>query len=134
MPSEARLENFWILIVKNSKILKKKYAKRSEAKKIRKKLDRAPKWSILGPQNLGSGGWGGPPGPPPGSASEIPNPCFCMGQESEFKSVPVSVSCNVNEQWDRKITQKCFNKDVADSLVYSIIPITMREYIYFGRR
>ena len=33
MPSEARLENFWILIVKNSKILKKKYAERSEAKK-----------------------------------------------------------------------------------------------------
>ena len=35
MPSEARLENFWILIVKNSKILKKKYAEQSEAKKIR---------------------------------------------------------------------------------------------------
>ena len=33
MPSEARLENFWILIVKNSKILKKKHAERSEAKK-----------------------------------------------------------------------------------------------------
>ena len=64
MPSEARLENFWILIVKNSKILKKKYAERSEAKKIRKKLDRASKWSILGPQNLGSGGGPGPPGPP----------------------------------------------------------------------
>ena len=62
MPSEARLENFWIPIVKNTKILKKKYAKQSEAKKIRKKLDRAPKWSILGPQNLGSGGGG--PGPP----------------------------------------------------------------------
>ena len=70
MPSEARLENFWILIVKNSKIIKKKYAKRSEAKKIRKKLDRAPKCSILGPQNLGSGGGPGPRGPPPpGSAS-----------------------------------------------------------------
>ena len=47
MPSEARLENFRILILKNSKILKKKYAERSEAKKIRKNL-----LSILGPQNL----------------------------------------------------------------------------------
>ena len=50
---------------KNSKILKKKYAERSKAKKIRKKLDRAPKWSILGPQNLASGGGPGPLGPPP---------------------------------------------------------------------
>ena len=48
----------------NSKILKKKYAERSEAKKIWKKLDRAPKCSILGPQNLGSGGGPGPRGPP----------------------------------------------------------------------
>ena len=36
MPSEARLENFWMLIVKNSKILKKKYAKWSKAKKFGK--------------------------------------------------------------------------------------------------
>ena len=71
MPSEARLENVWILIVKNSKILKKKYAERSKAKKIRKKLDNAPNWSILGPQNLGPGGVPGPPAPPPpGSASD----------------------------------------------------------------
>ena len=41
----------------------------SEARQ--KKLDRAPKWSILGPQNLGSGGGPGPRGPPPGSASVI---------------------------------------------------------------
>ena len=36
-------------------------------KKIMEKLNRAQKCSILGPQNLGSGGTG-PPGPPPGSA------------------------------------------------------------------
>ena len=36
-------------------------------KKIMEKLNRAQKCSILGPQNLGSGG-PGPPGPPPGSA------------------------------------------------------------------
>ena len=34
-------------------------------KKIREKLNRAQKCSILGPQNLGSGGGPGPPGPPP---------------------------------------------------------------------
>ena len=33
MSSEVSQENFWILKVKNSKILKKKYAERSEAKK-----------------------------------------------------------------------------------------------------
>ena len=37
-------------------------------KKIVEKLNRAQKCSILGPQNLGSGGGPGPPGPPPGSA------------------------------------------------------------------
>ena len=39
-------------------------------KKIVEKLNRAQKCSILGPQNLGSGGGPGPPGPPPGSAPE----------------------------------------------------------------
>ena len=39
-------------------------------KKIMEKLNRAQKCSILGPQNLGSGG-PGPPGPPPGSAPEL---------------------------------------------------------------
>ena len=34
-------------------------------KKIVEKLNRAQKCSILGPQNLGSGGGPGPPGPPP---------------------------------------------------------------------
>ena len=33
-------------------------------------LNRAAKCSILGPQNLGSGGGPGPRGPPPGSAAE----------------------------------------------------------------
>ena len=65
MPSEARLENFWILIVRNSKILKKKYAERSEAKKIRKKLDRAPKMLNFGASKLGVREGPGPPGPPP---------------------------------------------------------------------
>ena len=37
-------------------------------KKIVEKLNRAQKCSILGPQNLGSGGGPGPRGPPPGSA------------------------------------------------------------------
>ena len=39
-------------------------------KKIMEKLNRAQKCSILGPQNLGSGGGGRAraPGPPPGSA------------------------------------------------------------------
>ena len=35
------------------------------------KLNRAAKCSILGPQNLGSGGGLGPRGPPPGSAAEL---------------------------------------------------------------
>ena len=39
-------------------------------KKIMEKLNRAQKCSILGPQNLGSRGGPGPPGPPPGSAPE----------------------------------------------------------------
>ena len=37
-------------------------------KKIMEKLNRAQKCSILGPQNLGSGGGLGPRGTPPGSA------------------------------------------------------------------
>ena len=37
-------------------------------KKIIEKLNRAPKCSILGPQNLGSRGDPGPRAPPPGSA------------------------------------------------------------------
>ena len=41
-------------------------------KKIMEKLNRAQKCSILGPQNLGSGGGPGPRGPPPGSAPAIP--------------------------------------------------------------
>ena len=41
------------------------------AKKIMEKLNRAQKCSILGPQNLGSGGGPGPPGPPPGSAPDF---------------------------------------------------------------
>ena len=50
--------------MKNSKIRKKLYAERSEAKKNTEKLKRALKSSILGPQNLGSGGGPGPQGPP----------------------------------------------------------------------
>ena len=42
-------------------------------KKIMEKLNRAQKCSILGPQNLGSGGGPGPRGPPPGSAPEDPS-------------------------------------------------------------
>ena len=38
----------------------KKYAERSEAKKKYIKIKRGPKSSILGPQNLGSGGGPGP--------------------------------------------------------------------------
>ena len=43
MPSEVRLDNFWIWIMKNSKILKKLNAKWSKAKKNMEKLDRAQK-------------------------------------------------------------------------------------------
>ena len=39
-------------------------------KKIMEKLNRAQKCSILGPQNLGSGGGARAPGAPPGSAPE----------------------------------------------------------------
>ena len=42
--------------MKNSKIRKQFYAERSEAKKNTEILKRALKTSILGPQNLGSGG------------------------------------------------------------------------------
>ena len=53
----------------------KKYAERSEAKKNTEKLKEGLKSSILGPQNLGSGG----PEPlgPPGSTSE-PVVVFCI--------------------------------------------------------
>ena len=53
-----------------SNILKKLYAERSKAKKIMEKLNRAQKCSILGPQNLGSGG-ARAPGAPPESAPEV---------------------------------------------------------------
>ena len=45
-------------------------AKRGK-KEIVKKLNRAQKCSILGPQNLGSGGGPGPRGPPNGSAPAV---------------------------------------------------------------
>ena len=41
MPSEVRMENFWIWTMKKQNI-KKYYAKQSEAKKIMEKLHRAP--------------------------------------------------------------------------------------------
>ena len=47
----------------------KKYAERSEAKKNTEKLKEGLKSSILGPQNLGSGGARAPRAPP-GSASD----------------------------------------------------------------
>ena len=52
MASEARLEKFWIQIMKYSQILMKKYAERSEAKKITEKFKEGLKSSILGPQTL----------------------------------------------------------------------------------
>ena len=42
-------------------------------KKIMEKLNRAQKCSILGPQNLGSGG-PGPPAPPGSAPERIPLP------------------------------------------------------------
>ena len=47
----------------------KKYAEQSEAKKNTEQLKEGLKSSILGPQNLGSGG-PGPLGSPAGSASD----------------------------------------------------------------
>ena len=49
--------------MKYGQIWMKKYAKRSEAKKNTEQLKEGLKSSILGPQNLGSGG-PGPLGPP----------------------------------------------------------------------
>ena len=60
MPSEVRLEKFWIQIMKYSQIWMKKYAEWSEGKKITEKLKEGLKSSILGPQNLGSGEGSGP--------------------------------------------------------------------------
>ena len=65
MPSKARLENIRVLIVKNSKILKKKYAEQSEAKKIRL----GPKMFNFGASKLGSKE--GAQGVPPGSATGV---------------------------------------------------------------
>ena len=65
MPSEARLENFSIWTLKKEHI-KEIICRAKRGKKIMEKLNRAQKCSILGPQNLGSGGARapGPPGPP----------------------------------------------------------------------
>ena len=41
---------------------------KARQKKVMEKLNRAQKCSILGPQNLGSGGGPGPRAPSPGSA------------------------------------------------------------------
>ena len=46
--------------MKYGQIWMKKYAKRSEAKKAPEQLKEGLKSSILGPQNLGSGGGPGP--------------------------------------------------------------------------
>ena len=71
MPSEARLENFSIWTMNKQHIKEIICRAKRGKKKIMEKLNRAQKCSILGPQNLGSGGGPGPPGPPPpGSAPE----------------------------------------------------------------
>ena len=51
--------------MKYGQIWMKKYAEPSEAKKKTEQLKEGLKSSILGPQNLGSGGRPGPLGPPP---------------------------------------------------------------------
>ena len=56
--------------MKYGQIWMKEYAKRSEAKKNTEKLKEGLKSSILGPQNLGSGGARAPRAPP-GSASGV---------------------------------------------------------------
>ena len=56
---------------------------KARQKKIMEKLNRAQKCSILGPQNLGSGG-ARAPGAPPGSA---PDP-LCTGDESPKQGNP----------------------------------------------
>ena len=64
MQSGVRLNIFLTWSLKIRLILKKQYAKWSEAQKeLGKKLNRALKWSILGPQNLRLGG-AEPLGPP----------------------------------------------------------------------
>ena len=53
MPSEVKLENFWIM--KNSKIWKKWYAEQSEAKKYTEKLNRVQNAQFCGLKTWGQG-------------------------------------------------------------------------------
>ena len=78
-------------------------------KKIMEKLNRAQKCSILGPQNLGSGGGPGPRGPPPpGSAPEGIVNCRSMVITSK-----VLISCNAKEV-------KYSFKDYGDILILHV--------------
>ena len=90
-------------------MLKKKYAEGSEAKKNWKKLDRAPKCSILGHQNLGLGGGARAPGAPPGSASApchayphrfMPPPCITSPHMPPVIHTPCHVppTCGQNDR------------------------------------
>ena len=66
MPSEVRLENFWIWTLKKQHIKEIICWVKRGIKKIMEKLNRAQKCSILGPQNLVLRG--GRPRDTPGSA------------------------------------------------------------------
>ena len=65
MPSEARLQNFSIWTMNKQHIKEIICRAKRGKKKIMEKLNRAQKCSILGPQNLGSGGGARAPGAPP---------------------------------------------------------------------
>ena len=78
MPSEARLKNFRIGIMKNSKIRKKLYAEWSETKKYRK-IKEGPKKLNFGASKPGVGGPRpqGPPGSTPAHGSMgVPPGCI----------------------------------------------------------
>ena len=68
MPCEARLENFWLWTMKKQHIKEIIYQAKWGKKKIMEKLNRAQKYLILEPQNLGLRGARTPwsPGSAPG--------------------------------------------------------------------
>ena len=75
-------------------------------KKIMEKLNRAQKCSILGPQNLGSGGGPGPPGPPLDPhlvcVCVFVCVCVCVCQNLYAADRLASMSISVQAGWNKE--------------------------------
>ena len=83
------------------------------------KLNRAAKCSILGPQNLGSGGGARAPGAPPGSAAVYLKKNYLHVVSSKY-TLQMHIKCCL---YYSLICYYCDNKVVVTSVVTILLPI-----------